>query len=202
MPIDLASFERELEDAGDWRDAFRVALDGLVNNTFTRCLREIGETNLPTLEVDYPDAYATIKDRKIREALIASGLFQIARERGSQAVEDLEIRWDSRIDSQRILYAVEALASSPDPATSPASGLKGPPYAGGEAAKVFLRAMDAVIKKIDECDWENFDVLHRIAHQSKRRYGTPLDEIRICSTGLRPSLAKALEVVGHKETQT
>lgn len=202
MSIDLELFERELEDAVDWRYAFRVALDGLVNNAFTRRLREIGETDLPTLEVGDPDAYATIKDRKTREALIASGLFQIARERGSRAVEDLEIRWDSRIDSQRLLCAVEALAASRDPATPPESGLEGPHYAGGEAVKVFLRALDAVIEEIDECDWENFDILHRIAHQSKRRYGTPLDEIRICSTGLLPSLAKALEVVGHKETQT
>jgi len=198
MSLDLKSFERELEDAGDWRYSFKVALDGLVNNTFTRRLREIGETNLPTLEVRYPDAYATIKDRKIREALIASGLFQIARERSSQAVEDLEIRWDSRIDSQRILYAVEALAASRDLATSPMSGLKGLPYTGREAAVVFLRALDALIEEIEECDGESFDILHMIAHGSKRRHGTPLDEIRRWGGDLRPFLAKALAVAGYE----
>lgn len=47
--------------AGDWRDTFRVALDGLTNNTFARSLREIDETNLPTLGLRDPDAYATTR---------------------------------------------------------------------------------------------------------------------------------------------
>lgn len=69
MSRDLESFERELEGAGDWRDAFRVALEGLVNNKFTRSLEEMSEANLPTLELQDSEAYETIKDRKIREAL-------------------------------------------------------------------------------------------------------------------------------------
>ena len=78
MSRDLTSFERRLEDVSDWRDAFKVALDGLVNNTFTRSLREIDETNLPTLEISHTAAHVTIKDRKTREGLIVSGLFEVA----------------------------------------------------------------------------------------------------------------------------
>lgn len=40
------SFERELERYKDWKEAFKVALDGLTNNKFTRSLWEINETNL------------------------------------------------------------------------------------------------------------------------------------------------------------
>ena len=65
-------------------------------------------------------------------------------------------------------------------------------HAGGEAVKVFLRALEAVIEDIEKSDWERFDILHRIDHGKGRRYGTPLDEIRICNRDVRPSLAKAL----------
>ena len=81
-PRSLELFERELAACSDWRDAFKAALEGLVNNTFTRSLEKINETNLPTLELRDPDAYATIKDRRIREGLVVSDLFQVARHRG------------------------------------------------------------------------------------------------------------------------
>ena len=37
----LESFKRELEGCSDWRDSFRVALDGLTNNVSAISLREI-----------------------------------------------------------------------------------------------------------------------------------------------------------------
>jgi len=61
-----------------------------------------------------------------------------------------------------------------------------------EAVKVFLRALDVVIGEIEKSDWERFDILHRIAHGRERRYGTPLDVIRIECAAFRPLLAKAL----------
>lgn len=192
----LASFERELEGAGDYRDAFRVALDGLTNNIFTRSLRGIDLTSLPTLEMCYPEVYATIKDRRIREALVASGLFQVARHRGPRAVENLEIWWDWRPDVQSLLRAVERLITSRYPATPPPGERPGQPYMGLEAVKVFLRALDAVIGEIGRSDWERFDVLHRIAHGTGRRHGTPLDEIRVCGSSVR-SLTKALKRISR-----
>ena len=74
----MVSFKRELEGYSDWWDSFKVALDGLTNNVFAKSLREINETNLPTLKLRNPDVYETIKNRKIREALIVSGRFQAA----------------------------------------------------------------------------------------------------------------------------
>lgn len=63
---------------------------------------------------------------------------------------------------------------------------------GAEAAMVFVRALDAVITEIMGCDWARFDVLHKIAHGRARKYGSPLDEIRIAVLGWRPSLTEAL----------
>lgn len=189
----LESFERELAGCGDGRDAFRMALDGLVNNTFTRSLREINETNLPTLELRNPDAYATIKDQRIREALVTSCLFQVARHRGPGAAEDLEICWDERPDSERLLRAIVGLTEGRKSAIPPPGGWPCQAYEGGDAVKVFLRALDAVIKVMGKSDWDRFDVLHRIAHGRERRYGTPLDEIRIYAWHTPSSLAKALK---------
>lgn len=193
VPRDLGSFERELAGSGDWRDAFKVALDGVVNNTFTRSLWEINESSLPDLEIRNPAAYATIKDRRIREGLIASGLFQVARRRGPGAIEDLEICWDTRHDSDRLLRAVVWLAEHRPlmmrTLTDQSRGL----YMGGEAAKVFVRALDVVISEIKGCDWTRFDILHKIAHGTERKYGSPLDEIRISVLGEGPPLTKALQ---------
>lgn len=175
---DLESFERELESCSDCRDAFRVALDGLTNNVFAGSLREISETNLPTLKLRNPDVYETIKNRKIREALIVSGLFQVARHRGPKAVEDLEICWDGRPDINRLLLDVVRLTKGPDSAKPPAEGLP-EPYSGGEAAKVFIQALHAVIKIIGKGDWKRFEILHKIAHGRGRTLGTPLDDIRM-----------------------
>ncbi|MFQ6076104.1 MAG: hypothetical protein ACE5Z5_08225 [Candidatus Bathyarchaeia archaeon] len=176
---DLESFERELEGYGDWRDAFRVALEGLANNVFARGLREIDETNLPTLKLRNPDAYEAIKNRKIREVLIVSGLFQVARHRDRKVVEDLEICWDTRPDIHKLLLAVVRLTEGPDSATPPEEGWPEQPYAGGEAVKVFIHSLDALIRLIGKGDWEKFNVLHKIAHGRGRTYGSPLDEIRI-----------------------
>jgi len=192
MSRDLGSFERELEDTGDWRDAFKVALDGLTNNTFTRSLREIHETNLPTLELRNPEAYATIKDRRIREGLILSRLFQVARHRGSGAVENLEVCWDTRIDSDRLLRAIVRLAEARDSMIPPPGGGSRNPYMGAEAAMVFIRALNAVIMEIKGCDWARFDILHKIAHGRERKYGSPLDEIRISVLGKVLPLTEAL----------
>lgn len=49
-----------------------------------------------------------------------------------------------------------------------------------------------MIGEIEKSDWERFDILHRIAHGRERRYGTPLDVIRIECAAFRPLLAKAL----------
>jgi len=70
--MSLKSFERELERCKDWKETFKVALKGLVNNKFTLSLNYINETNLPTLEIRNPEAYAAIKNRKVREALVLS----------------------------------------------------------------------------------------------------------------------------------
>lgn len=199
MTHDLESFERELTGSGDWRDAFKVALDGLTNNTFTHSLREIDETNLPTLELQVPDAYTTIKDRKTREALVVSRLFQVARHRGSGAIEDLEICWDTRIgsDSDRCLRAIIGLAKARESMMSQLGGGSRDPYTGVEAVKVFLRALDAVISEIKGCDWARFDVLHKIALGEERKYGSPLDEIRISCLGKGPPLTEALRRMGR-----
>lgn len=194
----LGSFERELKDCSDWRDAFKIAIDGLVNNVFSRSLREIDETNLPTLELRNPGAYATIEDRETREALVISGLFQVDLHKSSRAEEDLEVCWDARIDSQRILYAIDRLAASRDSAL-PVGGDDGQLYAGVEAVKVFLRALDKVVEEIEKSDWERLSTLHRIAFGTERKYPTLIDEIRICSTGLRLFLAKAMRRLSGSE---
>jgi len=194
---DLESFEMELAGCGDWRDAFRVALEGLSNNVFTRSLYEIDKTNLPTLELRNPDAYATIKDRRTREALVVSRLFQVARRPG--AIEDLEICWDTwPPHTDRFLCAVAALAEPTGSTTPPETEKRRHPYSDNEAVKVFLRALDAVIGAIDGGDWKRFDILHEIAHGRKRRYGTPLDEIRICHGTAGLSLAEALRFLRSK----
>jgi len=192
MTRDLESFERELMGSGDWRDAFKVALDGIVNNIFTRSLRKIDETNLPTLELRDPDAYATIRDRKTREALVVSRLFQVARHRGGGAIEDLEICWDTRIGSDRCLRAIIGLAEARDSMMSQLGGGSRDPYTGVEAVKVFLRGLDAVISEIKGCDWARFDVLHKIALGEERKRGSPLDEIRISCLEKGSPLTEAL----------
>lgn len=197
MSRDLESFERELQRCNDWRDAFKVALDGLMNNTFTWSLQYIDELNLPTLENSHTAAYVTIKDRRIREGLVASGLFQVARLRGPGAIEDLEICWDTRIDSYRLLRAVVRLAEARDSMIPPPGGGSRDPYAGGEAAKVFIRALDAVISEIKGCNWARFDVLHKIALGEERKHGSPLDEIRISVLGKGSPLTEALRRVGR-----
>ena len=187
MSRDLESFERGLKDAGDWRNAFRVALKGLVNNKFTRSLREIDKTNLPTLEIRNPETYETIKDRRVREALIISGLFQVARHRGPRAVEDLEIFLD--VEHDRLLRAIIGLTERRKSAI-PSGGWSEQPYAGGEAAKVFLRALHAVISDIQRDEGKRFNDFHNVAHGRDSRYGTPLDEIRISTMGKRLPLEK------------
>lgn len=195
MSRDLESFERELEGAGDWRDAFRVALEGLVNNKFTRSLEEMSEANLPTLELQDSEAYETIKDRKIREALVVSGLFQVDRKWGPEGIEDVEICWNIRYDTSRFLRAIIGLTEGRKSAIPPPGGWPEQPYAGGEAVKVFLRALHAVISEIRRDEGKRFNELHKIAHGRERRYGTPLDEIRICSWGLIESLTKAVSKI-------
>jgi len=192
MSRDLESFERELEGARDWRDAFKVALDGLVNNTFTRSLRDINTLNLPTLEISHTGAHVTIKNRKVREGLVVSGLFQVATLRGPGAAEELEICWDTRIDSDRLLRAIVRLAEARDAVIPPPGGGSRNPYMGAEAAMVFIRALNAVITEIKGCDGARFNVLHKIAHRRERKYGSPLDEIRISSLGWGPPLTEAL----------
>ena len=187
MSRDLESFERELEGAGDWRDAFRVALDGLVNNKFTLSLREINETNLPTLELRNPDAYATIKNRKTREALVVSGLFQVGIKRSLRAKEDVEICWDTRIDSDRILRAIFKLSENRE------SGTQEELYTGADAVKVFLRALYSVISEMREDGGKKFNELHKITHGREMRYGTPLYEINICSRVIIESLKRAIQ---------
>jgi len=194
MSRDLESFERELEGAGDWRDTFRVALDGLVNNIFTWSLRYINKLNLPTLEISDTATYATIKDRKIREGLVVSGLFQVARHRGPSAVEDVEICWDSRYESDRLLRAIVALVDSRESMATPPGGYRGP-YEGREAAKIFLRALHEVISQIRRDEGKRFKELHKIAHGRERRYGTSLDEIRICNWLIIESLNRAIEKI-------
>jgi len=63
---------------------------------------------------------------------------------------------------------------------------------GAEAAMVFIRALGAVVTEIKGCDWARFDVLHKIAHGRARKYGSPLDEVRISTLGKDPPLTKAL----------
>lgn len=192
MSRDLTSFERRLEDDGDWRDAFKVALDGLVNNTFTWDLQYINTLNLPTLEIRDTAAHVTIKDRKIREGLVVSGLFQVATLRGPGAAEALKICWDTRLDSDRLLRAVVRLAEARGSMIPPPGGGSRNPYMGEEAAMVFVRALNAVVTEIKGSVGASFDVLHKIAHGRARKYGSPLDEIRIASLGWGPPLTEAL----------
>jgi len=192
MSRDLASFERELTGSGDWRDAFKVSLEGLVNNKFTRSLREIDETNLPTLEISDTAAHVTIKDRKIREGLVVSGLFELALHKSPRAAKDLEIWWHPQRDVQRLLFAVEELTAGRNAAIPPPEGWSGQAYEGGEATMVFMRALGAVVTEIKGCDWARFDILHKIAHGRARKYGSPLDEIRISTLGKGPPLTTAL----------
>ena len=192
MSRDLASFERELAGSGDYRDAFKVALNGLVNNTFTRSLREIDETNLPTLEISHAATYMTIKDRRIREGLVVSGLFELALHKSPRASKDLEIGWHPQRDIQRLLFAVEELTAGRNAAIPPPGGWSGQAYEGGEATMVFMRALGAVVTEIKGCDWARFDVLHKIAHGRERKSGSPLDEIRISVLGKVPPLTEAL----------
>ena len=164
----------------------------MVNNKFTWSLREINETSLPTLELRNLDAYATIKDRKTREVLVVSGLFQVDRRWGPGAIEDVEICWDIRYDTSRLLRAIVDLTKGRKSAIPPLGEWPEQPYVGGEAAKVFLRALHAVISEIQRDEEKRFNDLHKIAHGRERRYGTPLDEIRICKLVIIGSLTRAI----------
>jgi hypothetical protein len=163
-----------------------------VNNKFTHSLNYINETNLLTLELRNPDVYAAIKNRKVREALVLSELFQVDLLWGPIAIDNLEICWDIRDDSSRLLRAIVALTEGRMATTPPLGGWTENPYSGEESIKVFLRALDEVISNIHEDEGKRFNALHRIAHGIDRKYSTPLDEIRISTMGKRPPIEKAL----------
>ena len=169
-----------------------MALEGLVNNKFTVSLKKINKANLPTLALRDSGAYETIKDRKIRDTLVVSGLLQIDTHR-SGADRNLEICWDTRIDSSRLLRAIIELTEDQKLAIKPTRGWSKQPYKGREATKVFLWALQAVISEIREDGGKRFNELHKIAHGRERRYGTPLDEIRICNWIIIESLKRAIE---------
>jgi len=190
--MSLEFFERELERYKDWKETFKVALKGLVNNKFTHSLREINETNLMTLELRNPDSYATIKDRRVREALVISELFQVDKKWGPKAIDDLELCWDIRDDLSRLLRAIVALTEGRMAAIPSPGGWSKNPYSGVESVKIFLLALNAVISNIYENEGKRFKTLHRITHGIDRKYGTPLDEIRISTMGKRPPIEKAL----------
>jgi len=89
------------------------------------------------------------------------------------------------------------MAEARDSRIPPPGGGSRDPYAGGEAAKVFIRALDAVISEIKGCNWARFNILHKIALGEERKYGSPLDEIRISVLGKGPPLAEALRRMGR-----
>lgn len=169
-------FEKRLKSAGS-EEKIKVALEGLLNNVFTRNLNEIHHSDLSTLEMQNPEAYETIRDKKIREALIKSKLFALARWKSPNAEEDIEIEFDS-LFGHRLLYTLNEVARDHyEPELNEA-------YGGEGAVKTFLRSL-YIITKMEKEAWGQFErmgVIRNVLKESSaflHAKGHPLSPSRI-----------------------
>ncbi|MEM2178919.1 MAG: hypothetical protein QW272_08890 [Candidatus Methanomethylicaceae archaeon] len=135
-------------------EILRIALEDLLNNVFTRNLKEIHTYNLATLKVVSPEAYETISDRKIREALIKSKLFMIGVWKTPFAERDIEIMFNDQFSRDRLLYTLDLTAKFYYKS-------KSEPHQGKEAVKVFLKSL-YIITKITWEAWNNPERLERM----------------------------------------
>jgi len=111
------------------KERVKVALKGLLNNTFTRSLWDIHNLDLATLKMQNPEAYETVKERGMREALVKSKLFAVGRWKSPNAEKDIEIVFNHRY--MELLSTLSNLAK-----------VYGKPvYRGEDAAKVFLKSL-------------------------------------------------------------
>lgn len=132
-------FEEALQRADTWERRIETCLDGILNNLFYRGAWLISKLNLATLEVRYPELYETVRNIKVRKALILSGMFKakpfssvLVERFGEEALEvEIDEEAAGSVQATRDFFLMLGLEEETN-----INEL----YGGGDAVKVFLKS--------------------------------------------------------------
>jgi len=118
-----------------------VFLDGIMRNLFYRGVREVDRYSLDTLRIRYPEIYETVRDEKVREALVLAEMFTVNPFKGSGV--EIVINEEDRylrdfIDGWHLWITL----------CKPYVGRAR--YVGGDAVKIFLKSTFLLSKTLHE----------------------------------------------------